>query len=279
MVFGNILTDTFQHTVSSLGKETKLTLLIAAFICYSFRYKNSMPLSGKSQEEIYINRQRGVENESLIRVVNMLNDSLKQYRFILASKSPRRKELLEKLGITFEVIPAAGEEIVRGNDPAQVVMNLARQKAEEVYKACQPHKEQCCGCTTSDQRQLLVIGSDTVVAYNHQILGKPTSKENAYQMLTLLSGNTHQVYTGVCLYGTTVNVFYERTDVTFYDMTTQEIEAYIATGDPFDKAGAYGIQGPFAVYVKNIRGDYNNVVGLPVARLYHELSPITFGPK
>ena len=129
------------------------------------------------------------------------------------------------------------------------------------------------------QPRSIVIGADTVVAYDGKILGKPADKEDAVHMLSMLSGNTHEVYTGVTFCyaegGTEkVHTFYERTAVTFYPMSRDEIANYVASGDPMDKAGAYGIQGSFAAYVKGIEGDYNNVVGLPVGRLYQEIKEL-----
>jgi len=187
-------------------------------------------------------------------------------KIILGSASPRRKELLERMGLTFEVIPSKGEEIITKKIPSEIVTELAQQKARAVLR----------GLTERD-RDLLIIGADTIVAYGHQILGKPADEEDAYRMLQTLSGKTHQVYTGVCLFrvnpdGCTEHLFYEKTDVTFYPLTDREIWEYIRTGDSMDKAGAYGIQGIFAKYVREIHGDYNNVVGLPIARLYHEMN-------
>lgn len=193
----------------------------------------------------------------------MLKSILEMYHIILASQSPRRRELLGRLHIPFEVVPAVGEEKAHGESPQDIVMHLARQKAEEVYFS----KQKAC-----DGSPLLVIGADTIVVFENQVLGKPGDRDSAYAMLDMLSGNTHQVYTGVCIMkGDTVHCFYEKTDVTFARLTAEELWAYIDSGDSFDKAGGYGIQGDFAVYVKEISGDYNNVVGLPVARLYQEL--------
>lgn len=195
---------------------------------------------------------------------------MQAYDLILASASPRRKELLLQGGYTFDVIPATGEEIVSSNIPYEVVMELSAQKANEVLVT---HV-----LSDSISKPKLIIGSDTVVAYNGTILGKPVSKEDAIATLSMLSGNTHQVYTGVTILyqknnasDTIKETFYEKTDVTFYPLTTQEIKAYVSSGDPMDKAGSYGIQGPFAVHVKEISGDYNNVVGLPLAAIYQRL--------
>ena len=127
---------------------------------------------------------------------------------------------------------------------------------------------------------ILVIGADTVVAYEGNILGKPKDEEDAKHMLSMLSGNTHSVFTGVTLVLMDKTgragelVFFEKTDVTMHTMTESEIERYIATGEPMDKAGAYGIQGKCAIYIEKIDGDYNNVVGLPISRLYQELKKI-----
>lgn len=203
----------------------------------------------------------------------MLRQSLEQYHIVLASQSPRRRELLGRLNISYEVLAAKGEEQMCGGMPEDVVMNLAKQKAEEIYGIKR-------ACTDGAGKPLLVMGADTIVVFENQILGKPRSRENAYEMLSMLSGKTHQVYTGVCIVKESEagggaeavkHCFYEKTDVTFAGLTDEEIWDYIDSGDSFDKAGGYGIQGDFAVYVKGINGDYNNVVGLPVARLYQEL--------
>ena len=199
-------------------------------------------------------------------------------QIILASQSPRRKELLEQIGLEFEICPAKGEEIITKSIPEEVVMELSKQKAEEV--AClvssfgENHKEIT---TPSD---ILVIGADTVVAYDGKILGKPVDEADAKRMLTMLSGNTHSVFTGVTLVLIDKTgragelVFYEKTDVKMHAMTEAEIDRYIATGEPMDKAGSYGIQGKCAIYIEKIDGDYNNVVGLPITRIYQELKNI-----
>lgn len=183
-------------------------------------------------------------------------------KIILASASPRRRELLTQMGLSFEVIPSGKEEVITKTVPSEVVMELAEQKAADV--------------TESAGEDTLVIGADTVVVFRDQILGKPADEEEARDMLRQLSGQTHQVYTGVCLIWrkkgeTRTKVFYESTDVTFYEMSPEEIDAYVASKDPMDKAGAYGIQSGCAIYIQGIRGDYNNVVGLPIARLYQEM--------
>lgn len=196
-------------------------------------------------------------------------------QIILASGSPRRKELLEQIGLEFEICPAKGEEIITKTIPEEVVMELSRQKAEEVAGMVSAYGEKHSELTTP--QDILVIGADTVVAYDGQILGKPKDREHAMEMLRMLSGHTHSVYTGVtCVFidkkgRCGEHIFYEKTDVTMYPMTETEIQRYVDTGEPMDKAGSYGIQGRCAIHVKEIRGDYNNVVGLPVGRLYQEL--------
>ena len=190
-------------------------------------------------------------------------------KYILASASPRRKELLAQAGLEFEILTSDAEEIITKELPSEVVVELATVKAQNVYEKI---KE-----TSNDTDTLVVIGADTVVVYKDEILGKPEDEDDAYNMLSMLAGRTHQVYTGVCLmikeHGEVrKKAFYESTDVTFYPVSRQDLKRYVSSGDPLDKAGAYGIQGPFAIHVKGISGDYNNVVGLPIARLYHELS-------
>ena len=199
-------------------------------------------------------------------------------QMILASASPRRKELLEQIGAEFVICPAKGEEVITETDPSAVVMELSRQKAEEVAYGVLTYNEQHADLATP--QDILVIGADTVVAYENQILGKPKDEEDARHMLTMLSGKTHSVYTGVTFVfidkegRTGEHCFFEKTDVCMYPLKEEEIDRYIQSGDPMDKAGSYGIQGRFAIHIKEIRGDYNNVVGLPVARLYQELQKL-----
>lgn len=189
-------------------------------------------------------------------------------RYILASASPRRKELMEQAGFQFEVIPSTVEEKITKTIPSEVVMELAAQKAHDVFKH---HVNR-----TKDSEDCVVIGADTVVVYRDEILGKPADKDEAYDMLSMLADRTHQVYTGVSLVISKkgqvhTKTFYESTDVTFCPICKEDLHVYAESGDPLDKAGAYGIQGAFAIHVKCIKGDYNNVVGLPVCRLYQEL--------
>lgn len=183
---------------------------------------------------------------------------IKPERIILASASPRRQELLKKVFSTFEVMPTEVEEIVPEGTPARLqseylAMIKARPLADQYPDA-------------------LVIGSDTTVIVDDVVLGKPADAKEAKQMLRSLSGRTHVVCTGVCLcYKGQEMRFTESTEVEFYPMTEEEIEAYVASGDPMDKAGAYGIQSGAGIYIKGIRGDYDTVMGLPAARIYQEI--------
>ena len=191
-------------------------------------------------------------------------------RIVLASASPRRSELLGQAGLEFDVIPSKGEEIITASHPAEVVEELSLQKANEVARRILEGSEPIKDFD-------VVIGADTVVAADHSILGKPSDREDARSMIEMLQGNVHQVYTGVTLIvkdseGNVRTVtFHERTDVDVCEMSEDEIEAYIDTKEPYDKAGAYGIQGGFGIYIRGIRGCYYNVVGLPISRLYQEL--------
>ncbi len=199
-------------------------------------------------------------------------------KIYLASASPRRREIMEKIGIDAQIRVSGADEDTDLSDPADIVELLARRKAESVADEIDADH----GTDLSDG--YCVIGADTVVSIDGRILGKPGDEDEARRMLGTLSGRTHQVYTGVSLVirkpesaadaksdvRETVS-FHEKTDVVFCEMTDEEIDAYIATGDPMDKAGAYGVQSYAAPYVGAIYGDYYNVMGLPASRLYHEL--------
>lgn len=183
-------------------------------------------------------------------------------KIILASASPRRRELLEQGGIPFTVIPSQAEEKITMTQPGLAVEELSYLK--------------CCDIYEKLDEDVVVIGADTVVASEDKILGKPSSKEDAVKMLQSLQGKAHEVYTGVTIMiregeKKRKKTFHEKTKVVFYPMSEEEIRSYVDTGEPMDKAGAYGIQGKSAVFIKEISGDYNNVVGLPLARLYQEL--------
>lgn len=192
-------------------------------------------------------------------------------KYVLASGSPRRWELLEQAGLSFEVSQAQGDEVSMKESPSEIVEELSYRKADEVaQRYLKKYKNDT----------VVIIGADTVVAHRGEIMGKPKDSADASSMLSKLQGDTHQVYTGVTLIilekgqekrTREVITFHERTDVHMYPMTPEQIAAYVATREPMDKAGAYAIQGKCAVYIRGINGDYNNVVGLPVARLMHEL--------
>lgn len=266
-------------------------------------------------------------------------------KIVLASGSPRRRELLAGLGLDYRVVVSGVEECVTETEPAKVVEQLSAQKACDVLQKLRPEAsgenaaaggekasrestvgsaEEASGESTAagaeetseehsgvqadasrkaqgaemfgiqeetrrtgqnyscsqeescSEEEILVIGADTLVSVDGQILGKPADAKNAAEMLRRLSGRRHQVYTGVTLYHhsrgrTRRHTFHECTQVQFYPMTEEEISWYISTGEPMDKAGGYGIQGLGSRFVKAIEGDYSNVVGLPVARLYQEL--------
>ena len=199
-------------------------------------------------------------------------------KIVLASASPRRRELLTQIGISFEIYVSDVEENVTTVRPEEVVRELSARKAEAVMKKLQsgavPDR---MGGDGAVPEPFLVIGADTIVSCDGKILGKPVDGEDAVRMLRLLSGRAHEVYTGVTFAldggreGLRLHSFYERTKVCFAPMTEEEIADYVATGDALDKAGAYGIQGFCARYITGIEGDYNNVVGLPAGRVYQEL--------
>lgn len=189
---------------------------------------------------------------------------------ILASASPRRTELMTQAGYLFSVVPSNAEETITEQEPEKIVEELAFAKANEVYSRIKKDY---------DKQDFIVIGADTIVYYENDVLGKPRDEQEAFDMLKMLSNRTHQVYTGVSIIYRKDGVkqsflLNEKTDVTFYPLSDQEINDYIQTKDPLDKAGSYGIQGPFAIHIKEIHGDYNNVVGLPIAKLYHALSTL-----
>ena len=187
-------------------------------------------------------------------------------KIILASRSPRRRELLERMGITdLEVIPAEGEEIAtRTLTTDQLVEELSRRKCAEV---------------AASRPEDLVIAADTLVEINGRVLGKPVSEEDAARMLAALSGRLHRVYTGVTVrLGDRTITAHEMTSVRFRTLTQADIIRYIATGEPMDKAGAYGIQGYGCTLVESISGDYYNVMGLPVCRLARMLARFGVDP-
>ncbi len=160
----------------------------------------------------------------------------------------------------FRIIPAAGEEVLPEKiSPENAVLTLSEQKADEIYR---------------EHRSEVIVAADTIVAIDGKILGKPVDEKDAFAMLKTLSGRVHEVFTGVCVIFANGRKerFFEETKVEFYELSDAEIAAYIKTGEPMDKAGAYGIQGKGALLVKRIDGDYYNVMGLPVARLLRVLN-------
>lgn len=183
-------------------------------------------------------------------------------RIILASKSPRRQELLGMLGYPFEIIVSDKEEVITSTNPAEVTEELSRQKAEAVAEQVEDG---------------IVIGADTVVALDDKILGKPGDEKEAIEMIHSLQGRSHMVYTGVTILekqnGEIIScqVFSEGTKVNVGKMTEREVKEYVASGDSYDKAGGYGIQGIFGKFIEGIEGDYFNVVGLPVHRLFETI--------
>ena len=182
----------------------------------------------------------------------------KMSKIILASQSPRRKELLSLLNIEYEAIPADIEEYIdSSNDLVKEIEKLSYQKAFHIFK---------------DNKDALVIGADTIVKIDNEVLGKPKTYEDAKRMLQSLSNNTHEVVTGVTiLKDDKVETFSSIAKITFYSLTDEEIDEYIKTNEPMDKAGAYAIQGIGAKFIKTIDGDYYTIMGLPIAELYHRI--------
>lgn len=180
-------------------------------------------------------------------------------KVILASASPRRQELIKLIFDNFEILPAECDETLpEGISARRAVEYLSKIKNEASAKLT--------------EKENLIISADTVVAVDDEILGKPVDKEDARRMINLLSGKVHQVYTGVTLsLNGETTTFSEKTDVEFFDLTEEEVEEYISSKEPYDKAGAYGIQGKAGLLVKGIHGDYYNVVGFPIARLKREI--------
>ncbi|MCA0986217.1 Maf family protein [Guptibacillus algicola] len=185
---------------------------------------------------------------------------------VLASGSPRRKELLEQMNLTFDIIVSRFEEhISLSVPPSELVQQLAYGKASDVFNRTQ---------------DAVVLGSDTVVTLDGDVLVKPDNREHARQMLTALSGRTHTVYSGVSILSDGQQAsFFEATDVTFWDLTDREIAQYLDTDEPYDKAGGYGIQGFGAAFVKCIQGDYYSVVGLPISKTLRELAAFGIVPE
>lgn len=189
------------------------------------------------------------------------------YKVILASASPRRRELLAQIGMDFKVIVSKADENISEPAPEQLVMKLSNIKAMAVYEE------------HSIEEDTIILGADTVVAFDGKVLGKPKDTQQAKEMLSMLSDNTHQVFTGVTILykkqgELKSETFYDKTTVYTYPISDKEIDEYIMTGEPMDKAGSYGIQGIGAKFIKKIDGDYNNVVGLPVSKIYQKIKEI-----
>ena len=205
-------------------------------------------------------------------------------RIILASKSPRRKELIEGVGFKTLIIPSDADENIEEKDPAELVKKLSEIKAMSVYDCIKDkagkNREDFAGNSNDAgntdiniSENDVVLGADTVVYAGGRILGKPADKDEARDMIQLLVGNVHSVFTGFTLVFSDGRKItdYSETKVYVYPMNDEEIEDYISTNEPYDKAGAYGIQGLFGKYVEKIDGDYNNVVGLPVSKILYIL--------
>lgn len=205
------------------------------------------------------------------------------FRIVLASGSPRRKELFGMICGEFEVIVSDCEEVVAGTEPEQVTQELSGQKAVAVATELASEPERVASADAEAASDLLIVGADTVVSIGEpdgaqKILGKPKDRADACEMLRLLSGKKHKVTTGITLLYVNREgriqwrkSFAETTIVCVGCMEESEIQAYLDTDEPYDKAGAYGIQGLFGKHISGIEGDYNNVVGLPVHRLYKEI--------
>lgn len=205
-------------------------------------------------------------------------------RIILGSASPRRRELLEQIGISFEVRVSDKEEVYHSLIPEEIVKELALSKAENVADDLREKQEQVKQISFDKKNNVLldtiVIGADTIVVSDGSILGKPKDEADAVRMIRSLQGRSHKVYTGVAILdyddeGKRKSVVHAvETEVFVNPMSDEEIREYAATGEPLDKAGAYGIQGQFATYIERIDGDYYNVVGLPVSYVYRQLKEI-----
>ena len=204
------------------------------------------------------------------------------FKYFLASKSPRRKDLMTQIGIEFQVMISERDEIITSTIPEEVVKELSLQKALEIERML---LKDCDGdiyekYSSEGYEGVVIIGADTVVSKDGEIMGKPADEEDAFNMLKKLQGDKHMVSTGVALIviknGTKEMLsFAEDTDVNMYEMTDEEINDYIATKEPMDKAGSYGIQGLGAKFISGISGDYNNVVGLPIGSIYQALRKLS----
>ena len=200
------------------------------------------------------------------------------FKIVLASASPRRKQIMELVGLDFDIWPSVMEESVTSRVPSEICTELSRQKALEVTAQIAKYNDLHKDITSPSD--IIVIGADTIVAKYDTVFGKPKDEADAVRMLEELSGNTHSVFTGVTMAFLSPegrvgeHTFYEETKVSFYPIGRDDIEDYVMTGDVMDKAGAYGIQTGAAAFIRSIEGDYYNVMGLPIARLMQELNRI-----
>lgn len=187
-------------------------------------------------------------------------------QLILASNSPRRRDLLSIAGYEYEVVPSIAEEDNQSKDPSSAAISNAKEKAQEVFKRL-------------NRDDIVVLGADTVVFCENQIFGKPKDEQDAFYMLSRLSDSTHSVITGCALvHKGGVESFYSESKVKFRKITPKEINAYIKTGEPMDKAGAYGIQEKASVFVESFEGDFLNIIGLPISELYGVLASLEILP-
>ncbi len=206
-------------------------------------------------------------------------------KIILGSASPRRKELLEQIGIEFEIVVSSKEERYESTVPEEIVKELALMKAENVaeelvkrgQRGTEENTASCSDIAGRNLHNVLVLGADTIVVRDGEILGKPSDEEAAFAMLKSLQGRMHQVYTGVAILDFDENgkkqtiSHAEETKVYVHAMTDEELRRYLAAGESMDKAGAYGVQGRFAAYIDRVEGDYYNVVGLPTSYVYQKI--------
>ncbi len=201
------------------------------------------------------------------------------YKIFLASKSPRRRELMNQICYEFEILVSDREEKISGNNPEEVVKELSMQKAYEIERILLNQTDSKLLEAYKEYDGVVIIGADTVVAYEGAILGKPSDEDDAFNMLKMIQGKTHVVSTGVTMVviaetGRKTFNFAESTNVNMYDVSDEEIREYISTGEGEDKAGSYAIQGIGAKFIKGIEGDYNNVVGLPIGKIYQTLKQL-----
>lgn len=203
-------------------------------------------------------------------------------KLILASASQRRRELLEMCGYDFEIEVSRADEHIFEPDPEKFVRKLAETKAKEVFSRLEAEKNERKALFNGEDRdeEIAVLGSDTVVYYDGGIIGKPVDEEDAVRILSLLSGKTHEVYTGVAVVtAESCSVECSVTRVKFAELSEEEIEKYAVSGEPLDKAGAYGIQGPFGMFVDGIEGNYFTVIGLPLPVAYRMLKAVGILPR